>query len=563
MSLAEPLLDLPSASSLQPANDSANGARSGAGETGNPHLYGTVHDGGQNGRDPSSSPSFPSDEHTSSLLWLKLRRVASQLLSEMATPLTDDSGSPRSVLVGLATILSVGTILGLIIDAIASGGSENDGSADGDDDDDDDGTTCKSLATFSAILGYCYFSCWGISFYPQALSNFRRKSTDGLNLDFCVLNVLGFACYTAYTLAFYCNSTIQLLYRERYDADISVQSNDVAFAAHALLLSSITLGQIVYYNYSCGKANTNTNNGGNNAGNVSHNTDSNTTDNNNDDNDDRSNEVLIRAPFSGPLSLSPPIFMLLTLFLSIIISCALGLVWSQHATSKGNDESQYFDNHGYPSAHPYEATSLQHFLSADGRHDPSWFRSLGEHSRGTDVNEHSSTINRLFRVGNWLDYIYLLSYIKIAISLIKYIPQVIQNKQRQSTEGWSIWNIVLDFTGGTLSTAQLILDCYAASAGSPSSSSSFWHLVQGNLVKLMLGLISIFFDVIFLVQHYVLYPEPPTVEGDSALPQESQAQEDSDANVDGDVGEAEGEEDADADNDNVVEGGECPQAVFV
>jgi cystinosin len=60
---------------------------------------------------------------------------------------------------------------------------------------------------------------------------------------------------------------------------------------------------------------------------------------------------------------------------------------------------------------------------------------------------------------NWLDYLYLLSYIKISISLIKYIPQVILNYKRKSTNGWSIWNIILDFTGGTLSDLQLVLDC--------------------------------------------------------------------------------------------------------
>jgi cystinosin len=97
-----------------------------------------------------------------------------------------------------------------------------------------------------------------------------------------------------------------------------------------------------------------------------------------------------------------------------------------------------------------------------------------------------------------LDYLYLLSYMKILVTLIKYMPQVLLNFRRKSTAGWSIWQILLDFTGGVLSDAQLFLDC--------------WHLrdwsgVTGNLAKFFLGAVSIVFDIIFMLQHYVLYPD--------------------------------------------------------
>jgi cystinosin len=55
---------------------------------------------------------------------------------------------------------------------------------------------------------------------------------------------------------------------------------------------------------------------------------------------------------------------------------------------------------------------------------------------------------------SWLTW---LSYIKIIVSLIKYIPQVLLNVSRKSTVGWNIWNIYLDFSGGVLSTLQLFL----------------------------------------------------------------------------------------------------------
>lgn len=59
-----------------------------------------------------------------------------------------------------------------------------------------------------------------------------------------------------------------------------------------------------------------------------------------------------------------------------------------------------------------------------------------------------------------LDFIYVFSYVKLAITLIKYIPQGYFNYQRKSTVGWSIGNIFLDFTGGLLSMFQMSLLAY-------------------------------------------------------------------------------------------------------
>ncbi len=38
--------------------------------------------------------------------------------------------------------------------------------------------------------------------------------------------------------------------------------------------------------------------------------------------------------------------------------------------------------------------------------------------------------------------------------------QAYMNYKRQSTEGWSIGNVLLDFTGGILSILQMILQSY-------------------------------------------------------------------------------------------------------
>jgi cystinosin len=63
-------------------------------------------------------------------------------------------------------------------------------------------------------------------------------------------------------------------------------------------------------------------------------------------------------------------------------------------------------------------------------------------------------------VWHWLDFLNACAYIKLAITLIKYVPQAVMNYRRKSTVGWSIGNILLDFTGGILSMLQMILNSY-------------------------------------------------------------------------------------------------------
>uniref|UniRef100_U5EI65 Cystinosin homolog n=1 Tax=Corethrella appendiculata TaxID=1370023 RepID=U5EI65_9DIPT len=104
---------------------------------------------------------------------------------------------------------------------------------------------------------------------------------------------------------------------------------------------------------------------------------------------------------------------------------------------------------------------------------------------------------------HWLDFIYNLSYIKLSITLIKYVPQAIMNYKRKSTIGWSIENVLLDFTGGILSMLQMILNAY---------NYDDWISIFGDPTKFGLGLFSVLFDVLFIVQHYVLYRDPEYTE---------------------------------------------------
>lgn len=93
-------------------------------------------------------------------------------------------------------------------------------------------------------------------------------------------------------------------------------------------------------------------------------------------------------------------------------------------------------------------------------------------------------------------WIYIFSYIKLVVTFVKYMPQAWLNYKRKSTVGWSIGQIQLDFAGGILSLGQLFID---------ASSQGDWSGVTGNPAKLGLSNISMFFDIIFIVQHYVLY----------------------------------------------------------
>lgn len=92
--------------------------------------------------------------------------------------------------------------------------------------------------------------------------------------------------------------------------------------------------------------------------------------------------------------------------------------------------------------------------------------------------------------------IYALSYVKLVITVVKYVPQAWVNYKRKSTRGWSIAQILLDFTGGVLSLVQLIID---------SAFQNDWSGITGNPIKFLLSNVTIFFDLIFMVQHYILY----------------------------------------------------------
>lgn len=97
-----------------------------------------------------------------------------------------------------------------------------------------------------------------------------------------------------------------------------------------------------------------------------------------------------------------------------------------------------------------------------------------------------------------LDVAELLGFVKVCMSTSKHIPQLIYNQQRKSTKGWAINSTILDITGGLLSLSQLFMDAYI---------NNDIESVLGNTSKLSLALVSMIFDILFLIQHFILFPE--------------------------------------------------------
>lgn len=276
------------------------------------------------------------------------------------------------------------------------------------------------LPALSGLFGWVYTIAWSLSFYPQPLLNYRRRSTSGTTVDFPFINTLGFLAYFFSTAAFLWSPLIREQYAARHHGLVpTVRGNDVAFAGHALVLSCITVSQ--YHPTLWG----------------------------------------FRPGGARPRP-SRPIF-----------GVALGSLL---------------------------AVVLVSFVVIA--------------AAGPDLDPAS----------DWcaLDIVYAASYVKLLITLVKYTPQVIANSRNRSTRGWSIWQILLDLTGGVLSLAQLAIDSYLQQD---------WSGVTGNPVKFGLGNVSLAYDAIFITQHYFLYPHdsqslPPTTHFDPG------ADTDPDADVD-------------------------------
>jgi cystinosin len=104
--------------------------------------------------------------------------------------------------------------------------------------------TTSFLVILSGAFGWIYTLSWSLSFYPQPILNFRRRSTSGTTIDFPAINLLGFAAYLTSNAAFLYSPLIREQYALRNNGlTPTVQFNDLVFAGHATLITAVTLTQ--------------------------------------------------------------------------------------------------------------------------------------------------------------------------------------------------------------------------------------------------------------------------------------------------------------------------------
>lgn len=305
------------------------------------------------------------------------------------------------------------------------------------------------LAALSALCGWIYTISWSLSFYPQPILNAKRRSTTGTTVDFPLINCLGFFAYLLSTGAMRYSAVVRAEYAARHHGlTPTVATNDVVFAAHALVLSLFVVSQYLLPQLWGWADDEETvgDNGGLLAGDaavVGH-------------GGQGSQRVRRRRLPRG--NNKPSHFIL-----GVMAGCVMGVALVVLLVLRDNS------------------------VSAGGV--------LGMADLDPSV---------LSTRWQWLDVVYALGYVKVVVTLVKYSPQVLVNWRNRSTQGWSIYSMLLDFIGGVLSIVQLLLDSYRQHD---------WSGLTGNPVKLLLGNVSMAYDLIFFLQHYVWYPEGGRGEG--------------------------------------------------
>ena len=70
----------------------------------------------------------------------------------------------------------------------------------------------------------------------------------GLSFDFVVISIVGFLCYSIYTVALYFVPAVQNEYKLRHNGEENlIALNDVIFSLHALLVTIIYGVQVLIY----------------------------------------------------------------------------------------------------------------------------------------------------------------------------------------------------------------------------------------------------------------------------------------------------------------------------
>lgn len=95
------------------------------------------------------------------------------------------------------------------------------------------------------LCGWAYAIFWGISFYPTLYLNYSLRTADSISLDYIVLNILGYFCYSISIYLQLYNPTVREQYQEYFDGSLPVLSSaDMFYSFHGLSLLFILCSQV-------------------------------------------------------------------------------------------------------------------------------------------------------------------------------------------------------------------------------------------------------------------------------------------------------------------------------
>uniref|UniRef100_A0AC11C0U8 Cystinosin, lysosomal cystine transporter n=1 Tax=Ovis aries TaxID=9940 RepID=A0AC11C0U8_SHEEP len=104
------------------------------------------------------------------------------------------------------------------------------------------------VSIINQVIGWIYFVAWSVSFYPQVITNWRRKSVVGLSFDFVALNLMGFMAYSVFNIGLFWVPSIKEQFLLKYPNGVNpVDSNDVFFSLHAVALTLVVIVQCLLY----------------------------------------------------------------------------------------------------------------------------------------------------------------------------------------------------------------------------------------------------------------------------------------------------------------------------
>ncbi|KAG4926829.1 hypothetical protein JHK85_053315 [Glycine max] len=300
------------------------------------------------------------------------------------------------------------------------------------------------LEVIYQVLGWLAFLSWSVAGYPQLILNFRRKSVVGLSLDYEILNLTKHFSYLIYNASLFFVPAVQKQYFEKYGHG---QMIPVAANDVAFSTHSVIVHLIIL------------------------------------------SQIAMFERGSQKFS-KYAIAIVVVVWFSAAICFFIALPsqsWLWLISIFKKSLITYLNSWGavYISVGQLHLVLIGLTLKSNMKSEPIAHLILAYSSRlPYSVSKHA------YDLGIWL--FFLTSQFHTSVSL------AFMNFLRKSTDGFSIGTILLDFSGGIFNYSQMVVQ---------SIDQGSWVNFYGNIGKVLISLVTIFYDSILMCQHYVLYPE--------------------------------------------------------